>query len=130
MRGMYADTKRQSLFLCSFSPSRHQIPFGTDFGSVPFLVLTIVQIEVVVMVGQSHKIFCSRFFIQRQQRIRIPLFSFPFVNYILKSELGRMAIFLTMILVLIAAFLVHSPGIPVTAFGLTLRPPVCPDAEL
>ena len=50
MIGMEGDAKRQTMFLCSLSPTVNQVFLRTDIDRVPFLILRVPKVEVVVMV--------------------------------------------------------------------------------
>src|ERR1017187_7992993 len=82
------------------------------------------------MIGHARKKFRAGLFVKSDELFRLPFVGLPFVVDILETELRRMAVFLDMEFVNLMRRVIHIYRIPVALFGLTLRTPVRPDAEL
>ena len=127
---MDADTEAKPVFVAHLGPAAHDVLFGPHVDRVPRLIVTVPQVEVVVVVGQRDEVARPDILVEFDQIFGIPLLGPPFVYHILESELGGVAVFLDMEFVLPVPGVIHVSGIPVARLGFALRAPVCPYAEL
>ena len=51
-----AHTERKVILAASLSPLAYDVAHRSYPGGIPFLITTVIKVEVVVMVGKSHKI--------------------------------------------------------------------------
>ncbi len=129
VRGVYAHAEGQAVFTGSLLPFGKYVAFRTHVYRVPALVLAVPEVHIVVVVAHGEKVLCADALVERNEFFGIPVLGFPFVDYVHKAELRRVAVQFDMALVGIAAFFVHGAAIPVAGLGLALRAPVGPNAE-
>src|SRR5208282_4201187 len=90
----------------------------------------IIAIEVVVVVGQTHEIFCTGIHIELHQFVGVPRLCLPQIVNLHEACLGWMPIVLHMVVILWVSLYVHLSGIPVSRLGYALCGPMSPYAEL
>ena len=129
MRRVHAHAQAEAIFAAGRRPAAHDVLLRAQGHGVPALVLAVEEGEVVVVIGQGEEIPRTGLLVELDQRIRVPALRLPFVDPVLEAEAGRVVLRVDVVFVLPAALEVHVAGVPVSVFGLTLRPPVGPDAE-
>ena len=128
--GVYTHTELQPGLSARALPSCYNILSGAYSNGVPLLIAAVVQVQIVVVVRQGHKIPGTGLFIKAQQAVRLPFVRLPLIDPVLEAELARVAHHIYLIGIFLISLKVHVPRVPVPVFGLALRPPVSPDAEL
>ena len=126
---MNAHTEWQAVSPCSFFPSGEDIAMRSYIDRVPAMMPAVPKVKIVMMVAHSKKILRTSTLIKSHKSFRIPVVGFPLIYHIHKAEFRRMAVEFNMFTVGVASLFVHSSGIPVTCFRLTLRAPVRPYSE-
>lgn len=102
--------RRTDLLFGCRCPAANQILFRSYSGAVPFVVTALIQVKIIMVFCPCHKIFGASLFIQCDRFVRVPFLSLPAINNTLKAKLRKMAVFFTMIGILVASFLVHPPA--------------------
>src|SRR5207248_5150543 len=93
--------------------------------------------EIVVMTSQREEVARAGFDVARDQLFGAPVLSLPLADDVEETRTAGVAIMFEVMLVsglalhpLGPAGQVEQPRVPVAPFGLALRPPMRPDAEL
>src|ERR1035437_3706048 len=88
-----------------------------DVDRVPLVEARVVVVEVVVMICQRGKVLCSGGDIEGHQLFRLPVLSLPQGVDLHPANLGRMAVCLHVVVVVLVALEIHAPRIPVALLG-------------
>ena len=121
---------RRPYFLAAFCQSPTTSRLRAHVHGVPLVQLRVPEEEVVVVRAHAHEVLGPGLLVELHQAIGIPLLGLPQGDDVLVAELRGVAVMLEVVLVVLAALLVHAAGVPVAVHGHGLRTPVGPDAEL
>ena len=98
-------------------------------GVEPVQTRSVIE-KMVVVHGLCHEISGTGFFVQLHQLFRVEIFRLPKSADILIAKLGRMTVVADVIEILGTSLHIHIAGVPVTAHGHALGPPMAPDTKL
>ena len=93
------------------------------------MIRAVPQVEVVMVLAKGEEVFGTDTLVQFHQFVGVPVFCFPVTAKFFQSIFVGRTIDPLVVSALPMVFIIHVAGIPVAGFGLTLWPPVCPDAE-
>ena len=130
MRGVNTDAETQAVFARRRRPAADQIFLRAKRDGIPRLKFGVVDVEVVVVVGERHENFRAVVLVEFHQRVGIEMLRFPDVDHVLETVGRGMAVFGDVRFVVAAALLIHAARIPIAVLRLALRAPMRPDAEL
>ena len=127
---MQADPERQALIVRGLCPAGDKVFLRAHPHTVPRLICAIPQVEIIVVIGQRHKVLCAGAFVERDQFFRVKLLRLPRMNDFLEAGLRWRPVVRQLIRILRVPLDIHIARIPVAVFRLALRSPMRPDAKL
>ena len=130
MVGMERDAQREAVLLGSTCPAFKDVALRTHTNGVPRLVFGVPEVEVVVVVTQHEEVLRPCPLVALHQLVGVPVLGLEEGQNVLEPHLRRVSVVLDVVAVFTRAFHIHRAGHPVAGALDTLRPPVCPDAEL